>query len=52
MSNVPLTAFYWVEGVISSTVTWLSSWSFHGIPILTYFIGYALLSILLSRLFR
>lgn len=52
MENIPLQAWYWVESTISSTVNWLSSWTFHSIPVLYYFVGYALLSILLTRLFR
>lgn len=52
MENVPMQAWYWVETTISSVVTWLESWSFHGIPVLFYLIGYAILSIMLTRIFR
>lgn len=44
-------AMNWVLTTISSTVDWLKSWSFNGVPFLYFLIAVAITGILIRRLF-
>lgn len=45
-------AWNWVLSVLSSTWTWLASWQWHGVSFGAYLIGFAILSMLISRIFN
>lgn len=44
-------AFNGVLTIISSTWTWLESWSYHGVSFGAYILGFIILSILINRIF-
>lgn len=44
-------AWNFILSVITQSYNWLSSWQFHGVSFAGYLIGYAILIILIDRLF-
>lgn len=44
-------AFNSVLTIITSTWTWLGSWSYHGVSFGAYILGFIILSILINRIF-